>query len=449
MPSSLPGNEIAHMKATHLPADDHSCGWFETLPPRPDPVSLQGDQQCDWAVIGAGYTGVAAARRLAELCPNERVVVLDAQRAGEGASGRNSGFMVDVSTPRFAMDPGQDDLYVRKHEFNLAAISQLRETVDSNAIECQWSDAGKYHCAADSGNIKSVEEIAAFCRRLGFEHEFLDRKALEQRLGTSYYQCAVYTPGNVLVQPAALARGLALSLPESVNLFEQSPVTSMEFGDVIRLQCPGGTLGAKSLILASNAFLPGQGVLKQRLMPLTLTASMTRVLHPHERLKQDSDRDWGVLSAHATGATVRYTKDQRIMIRNTSEFWPRMSMRSGELARRRGIHERGLTARFPMLDGQAIEYTWSGVVCVSANGMPYFGALAKNVYASGGYNGSGVARGSLAGRLLVDYALGHESDLLSNVLLGPQPTWIPPRPFLDLGAHWNIARARSGVGLDL
>jgi len=158
--------------------------------------------------------------------------------------------------------------------------------------------------------------------------------------------------------------------------------------------------------------------------------------------------DWGVLSAHATGATVRYTKDHRVVIRNTSEFWPRMSMTAAELKQRRDIHEQGLRARFPMIEGPAIDHTWSGVVCVSANGMPYFGALRKNVYASGGYNGSGVARGSLAGKLLVDYALGSDSELLRNLLSGPQPTWIPPRPFLDLGAHWNIARARSGLGRD-
>ncbi len=436
------------MKTHYLPADDQSCGWFETLPPRPEPLRLSGTVHTDWVVVGAGFTGLAAARRLAQLCPNDRVVVVDAQRAGEGSSGRNSGFMVDVSTPRKAMDPGTDDLYRRKQQVNMAAIDSLRETVLANDIECQWSQTGKYHCAADPANVQEIETLAAFCKRLGFEHEVLDTAALEQRLGIEYYQCAVYTPDNVLVQPAALARGLALSLPESVTLLEQSPVTAMEFGQTIRLTCPGGSIHAQRLIMATNAYMPKMGMLKRYLMPLTLTGSLTRVLRPEERPAPGCDSDWGVLSAHTTGATVRYTQDHRIAIRNTSEFWPPLAMNSAELVRRRDIHERGLRARFPMIEGPAIDYTWSGVTCVTANGMPFFGALDKNVYASGGYNGSGVARGSLAGKLLVDYALGQDSELLHNLLAGPQPTWIPPRPFLDLGAHWNISRARQGVGQD-
>lgn len=436
------------MNTQILPADDHSCGWFEILAPRREPLRLEGEQGADWAVLGAGLTGLAAARRLAELRPQDRVVVVEAERAGEGASGRNSGFMVDVSTPRKTLDPGTDELYRRKQAVNMAAIDYLRETVTANAIDCQWSQTGKYHCAADPANFPQVQALAEFCRRLGFAHEVLDAGALQQRLGIGYYHSAVYTPHNVLVQPAALTRGLALSLPESVSLYEQSPVTAMEFGPVIRLQCPQGTLKVRHLILAANAFLPGLGVLRHRLMPLTLTASMTRVLRPEERPGPGADEDWGVLSAHPTGATVRYTKDQRVVIRNTSEFWPSMSMSPTDLASRRRIHEQSLRARFPRIDGPAIDYTWSGVVCVSANGMPYFGKLENNVYASGGYNGSGVARGSLAGRLLVDYALGVDSEVLDHLLKGPQPTWIPPRPFLDLGAHWNIARARKGVGRD-
>ncbi len=436
------------MNIHKLPADDHSCGWIEVLPERRPVVSLNGDIQTDWVVLGAGYTGVAAARRIAQLCPNDRVVVVDAQRAGESASGRNSGFMVDVSTPRYALETGQDELYIRKYDINTAAIELLHKTVTDNAIECHWSQTGKYHAAADPANLAELEATETFCKRLGFAHEVLDSEALSQRLGVSYYQGAVFTPGSVLVQPAALSRGLALSLPESVSLYEETPITGIDYGTTVQLHSGKGTINARRLIFAANGFLPGLGVLKNKLMPLTLTASMTRVLKPDERPEPGADDDWGVLSAHPTGATVRYTKDHRVVIRNTSEFWPSMHMNSSQLAQRRHIHEAGLKARFPKIQGPAIDYTWSGVTCVSLNGMPYFGRLKENVYVSGGYNGSGLARGSMAGHLLVDYAMGNDSDLLRKVLDGPQPTWIPPRPFLDLGALWKISQARKGVGQD-
>ncbi len=429
-----------------LPADDSTCGWVNLLPPRPTPRRLAGTVRADWAVLGAGYTGVAAARRLAELQPDARVVVVDAQRAGESSSGRNSGFAVDVSTSRTGTGGVHDDIVARKYRLNTAAIAWLRELVEREGIDCQWREAGKYHCAAEPASLAEVDAIAAFCARLGFAHQRLDREALAARLGTDYYLGAVYTPGAVLVQPAALARGLALSLPESVALYEESPVSAIDYGREVRLRCAQGEVRAANLLLAGNGFLPGLGVLRSRLAPLVLTASLTRPLDAAERAAIGDPGDWGVLSAHATGATVRYTPDHRVMIRNTSEYWPALAMDPGMLEQRRAIHRRGLRARFPALDRLEIESTWSGVVCVSRNLNAFFGRLASNVYCSAGYNGSGVTRGTIGGRLLADLALGVESPLLADARGLPGPSWNPPRPLLDAGIRWRIRRARRGVG---
>lgn len=432
-----------------LPNDDETCGWIRALPERPPPRRLDGDMDVDWAILGAGFTGLAAARRLAELLPGARIVVVDAQRAGEGASGRNSGFVVDVSTSRAGTDPGADEEYRRKHQLNMAGIAALRERVEAHRIDCQWGEVGKYHCAADEANIPEVEAIASFCQRLGFEHEDLDRAALTRRLGTGYYLRGVFTPHAVMVQPAALVRGLALNLPDTVTLCEETPVTAIGYGATIRLTTATGTIRAANLILAANAFLPAVGVLRRRLMPMTLTASLTRPLSDEEHASIGSPGEWGVLAAHGKGATVRLTRDRRILMRNTAEFWPAMAMSAADLAPRRAIHERAIRVRFPGLGAVEIEHTWSGVTGMSRNLTPFFGRLGANVYASGGYNGSGLARGTIAGRLLVDYALGHDSDLLRHILSFPGPAWIPPRPFLDLAVHWRLNRAGVGLGRDL
>ena len=437
------------MNVSMLPADDATCGWINSLPARREPKRLKGDVTADWAIVGAGFTGLAAARRLTELSPDARVVVLDAQRAGESASGRNSGFIVDVSTSRAGTREGEEAIYLAKHRLNLAAISALERLVREHGIDCQWRQIGKYHCAADEANLGEVEAIAGFCRRLGLEYQELDRAALTQRLGTDYYLKGVFTPRAVMVQPGALVRGLFESLPDSVTILEESPVTGIEYGPTIRLHSADGVVSTRNLIFAANGFLPSLGVQRRRLMPMTLTASLTRSLTQAERQAIGEPSDWGVLAAHGMGATVRYTEDHRILMRNTAEYWPRLSMTAEELKKRRVIHLDAIRARFPALEKLAIEYTWSGVVCVSSNLMPSFGRLADNVYVSGGYNGSGVGGGTIRGSLIVDYAFDRDSELLEDVVTCPRPGWIPPRPFLDLGALWRLRRASVGLGRDL
>ena len=175
------------------------------------------------------------------------------------------------------------------------------------------------------------------------------------------------------------------------------------------------------LYFAANGFLPSLGVQRRRLMPMTLTASLTRSLTQAERQAIGEPSDWGVLAAHGMGATVRYTEDHRILMRNTAEYWPRLSMTAEELKKRRVIHLDAIRARFPALEKLAIEYTWSGVVCVSSNLMPSFGRLSDNVYVSGGYNGSGVGGGTIRGSLIVDYAFDRDSELLEGCRYLPAP----------------------------
>jgi len=443
------GRTHNNMKITTLPNDDRSCGWINSLAGRAAPVSLSAEVNADWTIIGAGFTGLSAARRLTELLPDAEVVVIDAQRAGESSSGRNSGFITDVGTSRAGTSAADDELYRAKLRLNIAAIKMLDELVSKHNIDCQWRQIGKFHCAADTANLKEIEAFAAFCRRLDLDHQELDRAALKRRLGTDYYLQGVFTPRAVMVQPAALVRGLFEHLPASVTVYEQSPVLEVNTGKTIRLRTPKGVVNTRNLIYATNGFLPGMGVQKRRLMPLTLTASLTRPLTAAQRNDIGEPEDWGVLAAHGMGATVRYTADHRIMMRNTAEYWPRLSMTEPELIERRGIHQSAIQARFPELPELEIDSTWSGLVCVSSNLVPAFGCLAENIYVSGGYNGSGVTGGTIRGHLIVDYALGCESELLDALDAFPPPGWIPPRPFLDLGALWRLRRAAVGLGRDL
>ncbi|MCL4767974.1 MAG: FAD-binding oxidoreductase [Hyphomicrobiaceae bacterium] len=432
-----------------LPDDDDTCGWVRLLPPRMDVRRVAGRRSFDWAVVGAGYTGLAAARRLAEHFPGQSIALVEAQRAGEGAAGRNSGFAVEISPSPIQHVVSAQATYGRSYRLNRFGQDLLRRLVEKHAIACDWREAGKYQSAAEEHHFDRLDAFARHLDELGIPHQVLDGEALAARLGTRHYRRAVHTRQTVLVQPAALTRGLALCLPKNVELLEESPVLELEAGSGVSLTCPSGTVSAGKLILATNSYLPQFGAWRNRLLSFTLTAALSRPLTEEEHQALGAPEPWGVISIHRFGATVRYTVDRRILIRNTFEYWPRMAMSRSDLLARRGIIEQSFRARFPQLGKVTFDYFWTGVICASRNITAGFGEIAKGVFAAGGCNAGGISRNTGLGTLIADYAAGAGSELLSEVVAMPIPAWMPPRPMLDIGIRLDLARRRRGLGAEL
>lgn len=441
-------NHLRH-KVGLLPYDDDTCGWVRLLPPRKDVRRVAGRMSFDWAVVGAGYAGLAAARRLAEHFPDQSIAVIDAQRAGEGAAGRNSGFAVEVTPSPNPNVVSPAATYGRAYRINRFGQDLLRQLVEKHQIDCDWREAGKYQSAAEEHHVGRLDAFARHLEELAIPHAVLDKDELAARLGTQHYKRAVLTKQTVLVQPAALTRGLALSLPQNVTLLEESPVLEYETGSGVTLTCPSGTVRADKLILATNSYLPQFGAWKDGLIPFTLTAALSRPLTDEEHQSLGAPEPWGVISIHRFGATVRYTVDRRILIRNTFEYWPEMTISRRDLYARRGIIEQSFRARFPQLPDVTFDYFWTGVICASRNLTAGFGEIAKGVHAAGGCNAGGISRNTTLGTLIADYAVGATSELLSEVLAMPAPAWVPPRPLRDIGAHIDLARRRRGLGAEL
>ncbi len=431
------------------PHNDDGCGWINILPPRIPAGRLARDETFDFAVVGAGFTGCAAARRLAEIFPAKRIALIEGQRAGEGASARNSGFVTEASPGRVGSDKVMMATAGRAYRLNRAGIEVLRQEVRKHGIDCQWDEGGKLHCAADPANRTALDTFGGLLESLAVPHEWLAADALRDRLGTDFYKVGLWTKQGVLVQPAALVRGLVETLPASVTLFEESPVEAIDYRSPYRIHCSGGTISAATVVLAANAYLGRFGLFGQRLMPLMMTASLTRPLTDAERAAIGDPPGWGVLSAHRMGATVRYTDDRRVMIRNTAEYRGDRPLDARAMAQRRAIHEDALRRRFPTLGDLRFEHSWSSLVCISKNYTSVFGRVRDNVYAAGCYNAGGIARGSAFGTLLAELIGGDQSPLIADALSFEPPGFLPPRPFLDLAAAWQIRTMKKGVGLEL
>ncbi|MGW8461424.1 NAD(P)/FAD-dependent oxidoreductase [Pseudomonas sp. CLCA07] len=431
----------------------NECGWIAQTESVPARDRLSGSQKADWLVIGAGITGLSAAHALAQLHPQARIVVVDRQRAAQGASARNSGFVVAHE------HPGNDELIGSAGfvEFEVdttisrTASAEVRTMIARHGIECDFKDSGYFFAVSDPGKLTHVEAKLQTLRALGASAQFLEGEQLAQKLGTRHYRAAIWCGnGNALLQPAKYVKGLLDALPQTVTVYENTDITGLERLGKGGLRANGveGSIEAKRVLVCLNAFVPRAGIQDSGTFAMELSASLTRPLSDAEFREMGNVEPWGVLSTRPLGATVRLTPDRRVMIRNTAEYRSR-DLSASELSIRRQHHVLGLQRRFPWLGEQDIQYTWTGHLSASRSGQPYFSQVQEGVFAVAGCNGSGVARGTLWGRLLAELASGVDSPMLDSVMRRAQPGWLPPRPLLDIGAMLRMRveaiRAKSEI----
>jgi glycine/D-amino acid oxidase-like deaminating enzyme len=418
-----------------LPSNDASNGWNRILPPRSPRPPLQGRKRADWVVIGAGFAGLAAARRLAENRPEESIALIEAHEVAENASGRNSGFAIDV--PHSASGSlGEIENSERYIRLSRAAIAYLQKQVTHHSIDCDWAQRGKYHAAVSArGSQEMLEPFAKELETLGEPMRWLDADKLKRELGSPYYYSAVFTPGCVLLNPAALTRGLAASLPPNVTLYEHSPVLVTSYGNDIELATPEGFIRAPRMILCVDGFAPEFGFYRDRLLIFVTYASLTRPLSDDERHALGDPQAWGLTPANAfVSATMRYTNDHRLLIRYHISYAPR---HVGERAVRKASreHRRVLLARFPMLENVTLDHTWAGYLCLSRNYAPGFGRVAPNIWTAVCQNGVGVTNGTIGGVLAADLACGEDNSLIADMEELGKPQKLPPPPITGIGVR--------------
>lgn len=433
----------------HTPADDDHCGWFHLSRPRQARPSHSGESQVRRVVIGAGYTGLAAARQLALNFPDEEVVLVEAQEVGFGAAGRNSGFAIDLPHDIGADDYiGDLDIARSTLKLNQFGQSNLRSLIEQHGIDCELQACGKYQAAVEDRGLAVLDAYRHGLDKLGQAYEMIEGKDLPPHLGTAFYRRALLTPGTLLLQPASLAKGLADCLPSNVTLYENTAITDVAYGDRIVLSHRGGRITTDQLVLANNAFAIHFGFLKRALLPVMLYASLTRQMTAEEQARLGGRPYWGVIPGDPAGSTVRRTADNRILIRNSLSFSPTGQPNPRHLERFKRNHRLSFERRFPMLPDVDFEFSWSGVLAVSPNHKGFFGQLTPNVYGALCCNGLGITRGTSTGTLLADLVAGKRPELVEFLLSTSGPSKAPPEPFLSIGVNAALWWAQRRAGLE-
>lgn len=306
------------------PADSGRTGWNAILAEREPYASLSQDIEVDFLVVGAGFAGLSAARRIRQLNADASIAIVDAVEIGDGPAGRSSGFMIDlphaVSKSGYAGDFEQDRRDIRN---NRAAIAFARQASSDWGFEREAFDpCGKINAAASAVGVKHNQSYAAHLNRLGEDCQLLDADAMQATCGSDYYLGGLRTPGTVMTQPALYLRRFASALVEREHclLFECSPVVELsQQSDRWKASTAKGSIVASRVILAVNGLIETFGFYEKRLMHINLYASMTRVLSADEMERLGGETSWGFTPSDALGSTVRRintSSGDRLLIRN-------------------------------------------------------------------------------------------------------------------------------------
>lgn len=443
------------VKVSQLPTDPGPAAWNCLLPDPDPPMPLGEDTRADWLVVGAGFAGLAAARRLSQLDPTGRIVVLEAKRVAEGPAGRNSGFMIDLPHDLSSADYGgvmdRDRAQTAANRHAIAFAADMARAFDL-PVEA-FAQSGKINAAVTAKGDAHNRAYAQHLDAMGEAYEVYGAEKMRAITGTSAYRSGLFTPGTAMIQPAMFVRGVARGLASNrVRIVENAPVTSLaQDGDWIATT-PQGQVRAPKVILAVNGHLQSFGFAQNQLMHVFTYASMTRALSAQEVETLGGEPVWGVTPADPMGTTVRRISGQggdRIVVRNRFTFDPSMMVDDRRITAVGRDHDRAFAARFPMLQGVGMEYRWGGRLCVSRNNVQVVGAVAKGLYAACCQNGLGTAQGTLAGLAAAELAAGQPSDFAKTLQGADAPSRVLPGFATNLAANGWLRMQEWRAGAEL
>ncbi|WP_439814693.1 NAD(P)/FAD-dependent oxidoreductase [Zavarzinia sp. CC-PAN008] len=364
--------------------------------------SLQEALDVDVGIVGGGYTGLSAALELAQR--GYSVAVLEAERAGWGASGRNGGQMLDGLNPGM----GKVEALVGRADaralwdMSVEAVTLVRERIARHAIACDFHP-GAVLAATSRGHLAGLRAEAELLATR-YDHQgrtMLDRHALAAHVRTERFHGGWYDSLSGHLHPLNLALGLAAAAEAAgARVFEHSRVTGVEAGPVVTLRTAGGVVRARHALLAGNAYLdrldPG---IRPKVMPVGTYVLATEPLG-QERALDLLPSNVCISDTNFVLDYFRLSADWRML------FGGRVSYSTAEpLSLARSMRRRMLNT-FPSLRDVRVHSVWGGLVAITMNRLPHFGRAAPNVYFAQGYSGHGIALANLGGKLVAEAIAG-------------------------------------------
>jgi glycine/D-amino acid oxidase-like deaminating enzyme len=448
MNSAAPANTLPRIAVEPPPPEPTVSGWYATSGPELPLLPQEGDVVCECLVIGGGWMGLHAARRYAELRPDAGVILVDAGRIGNNASGRCMGFAIDLAhNPRkrdFVEDVqgNRDELTT-----NLEGNAYLRRAVEEIGVACDWDPQGKYHSAATDHGVADLVSFSQALDRMGQGYRWIERDEIKALTGSEHYIKALYHPGTILIQPAKYLKNATRLLPKNVTVHEDTPVTAVQFGRPHHhCETPDGTIRASKVIICTAGHLTKFGFFRDSAIPIYTFASMTRPLTPAELRAAGNQAAYGLIPANSFGTTVRRTVDNRLFLRNVYSYADAFRTTRDDVMRARKHQQIAFDRRWPELSSIGFEASWGGLLTLAQNGGMVFGQLDDGVYGAAFCNGTGVSRGTAFGKAIAELATGLTSPVIEILKRRTAPSKTYPRLITSLGVRFVTARRFRQAG---
>lgn len=400
--------------------------------------ALTGSQTFDVAIVGAGYTGLSAALHLAK--SGRSVALLEAHRAGFGASGRNGG-QVGTGQRR-----DQDDLEKMFGQtkakalwkMGLEAVQLVKDLICDHKIECDFKD-GIIH--ADH-RARYVPESHAYAEKLRQSYGYdlihpLDKAAICDHIGSDNFHGGTLDLGGGHLHPLNYALGLRMAcINNGVQLFENTIVTNIEGTKITTAK---GDLSANTILLAANGYLGGLNAeVAARVMPINNFILATEPL-PQATASHLIRDNHAVADSRFVVNYWRLSSDNRLLFGGGESYGFRFPRDIKSLVRGKMLEV------YPQLRDTRIDYAWGGTLGITMNRMPAFQRPAPNVISAAGFSGHGVAMATLAGKLMAKAIDGRDKgfDLFANLPQQNFPGGTALRwPLLVAAMTWYSLRDR-------
>lgn len=424
--------------------------WAAVTPSRETAAALKGDAEADAVVIGGGFSGLSTALHLAKR--GRQVMLLEARAVGWGASGRNNGQVIPT------MSAAEPDQFVTRFgetgERLARLIGQSAEILfrmaETEGIDCEAEQTGWFQPAHSPGRIRLSEKRVEAWRRYGSPAELLDREAAARLLGSDFWYGGMLNPTGGHINPLALARGLAAAcVRHGVALHETSPVVGYtRDGDGWRVRTPAGSVHARAVVLATNAYTDAIAsrleprisrsivpVLSWQMATEPIGENLRATVVPGRQAVSDTRADLRFFRYDArnrliTGGTVLGSHDveARVIARTTAN----------------------VTQAFPQLAGIRFTHVWSGRVGITRDRFPHFHRLGPDLWSWTGCNGRGVALAVALGREMAAAVDGVPPTELALPLTEPEPVPFHPiaRRIAPLILAWYKRRDFAEPRLD-
>ena len=394
--------------------------WHISAPPSQPGGLLPSTVRTDVCIVGGGFTGCSAAYHLA--ARGVSVTLIEANILGHGCSGRNSGNL----NPGLWLQPSQVEKALGPHfgqrlnELLRPGPEYVQQLVKRHAIECQLNTSGTLHCAHSQSGLKELRQRLEGHLEQGYEAELLDARETALRIGTDVFYGSLLNKSAAWIQPLAYLRGLAAAaVSAGAAIYENCAAQSVvRKNNTWSTRTATGEVESDALLIATNAYHSGMAFgSNARFAPLWYFNLATDPLDAHRfsSLLPNREGCWDTAPVMTS-----FTRDERgrLVLGSVGRLDGPGGRAHLAWARRR------IGQLFPDLAGVPLTFSWNGSIAMTRDHLPHLVDLGPKALGIYGYNGRGIATGTLFGRVLADYALSGDADALPLPLSHAKPARI-------------------------